>query len=48
MSRYDRRTHGRQLERVHQEDLCQALGVHPNRKYEQAKPGGRRCDSRVE
>lgn len=34
VTRYDRVTRGGRLIRVHQEDLCQALGVHPDRKYE--------------
>lgn len=32
--RYDRQPFGEELLRVHQEDLCQALGVHPDRKYQ--------------
>jgi serine/threonine-protein kinase HipA len=34
VSRYDRVTRGRAVVRVHQEDCCQALGVHPGRKYQ--------------
>jgi serine/threonine-protein kinase HipA len=35
VTRYDRRAQsGGALVRVHQEDLCQALGVSPNRKYQ--------------
>jgi serine/threonine-protein kinase HipA len=34
VDRYDRRRTGRQFLRVHQEDLCQALGVPPERKYQ--------------
>jgi serine/threonine-protein kinase HipA len=34
VDRYDRREVGGQVIRVHQEDLCQALGVHPSRKYQ--------------
>ncbi|MEX0705977.1 MAG: type II toxin-antitoxin system HipA family toxin, partial [Nitriliruptoraceae bacterium] len=33
--RFDRTPHGGRLVRVHQEDMCQALGVHPDAKYEQ-------------
>ncbi|TCO48235.1 serine/threonine-protein kinase HipA [Kribbella antiqua] len=42
VARYDRRLRdGRQI-RVHQEDLCQALGVHPVRKYQnEGGPGPR-------
>jgi serine/threonine-protein kinase HipA len=32
--RYDRRLVGDRLERIHQEDLCQALGIEPTLKYE--------------
>lgn len=32
--RYDRATQDGRLVRVHQEDLCQALSVHPNDKYQ--------------
>lgn len=42
IDRYDRRAAGRQLVRIHQEDLCQALSVHPSRKYEsEGGPGAR-------
>jgi serine/threonine-protein kinase HipA len=34
VSRYDRVQVGERLVRVHQEDLCQALGFPPSRKYE--------------
>jgi serine/threonine-protein kinase HipA len=34
VERYDRRRHGKTWSRIHQEDLCQALGLHPDRKYE--------------
>lgn len=34
VERYDRRWVGDVLERVHQEDSCQALGIHPEKKYE--------------
>jgi serine/threonine-protein kinase HipA len=34
VERYDRRFVDGQLVRIHQEDLCQALGVHPDRKYQ--------------
>lgn len=34
VSRYDRLAGAGGLQRVHQEDLCQALGVHPARKYQ--------------
>jgi len=34
VTRYDRITTGRAIRRVHQEDLCQALGVPPTRKYQ--------------
>jgi len=38
IDRYDRVVTAEGVERVHQEDACQALGVHPARKYE--KDGG--------
>lgn len=34
ITRYDRRSSGGRVIRVHQEDLCQALGVPPERKYQ--------------
>jgi len=34
VSRYDRRPHEGRLMRIHQEDVCQALGVPPARKYQ--------------
>lgn len=34
VERYGRYSSGGIWSRLHQEDLCQALGVHPNRKYE--------------
>ena len=34
VERYDRRLINGQLRRVHQEDLAQACGVHPERKYQ--------------
>jgi serine/threonine-protein kinase HipA len=34
VERYDRRLVSGEVVRVHQEDLCQALGVHPDHKYE--------------
>lgn len=34
VERYDRVAHGAEVRRIHQEDLCQALGRHPTRKYE--------------
>jgi serine/threonine-protein kinase HipA len=50
VERYDRANNG---ERVHQEDLCQALGINPQRKYQNAKGPGVRSvrsllDSRVD
>lgn len=34
MERYDRARAGNRWLRIHQEDMCQALGLHPTRKYE--------------
>jgi serine/threonine-protein kinase HipA len=34
VKRYDRREVGDQVTRIHQEDLCQALGLPPSRKYQ--------------
>lgn len=40
VARYDRLTSGSTVRRVHQEDLCQALGCPPTRKYQnQGGPG---------
>ncbi len=33
VARYDRLTQGQSVKRLHQEDLCQALGVMPDQKY---------------
>ena len=44
--RYDRRVVGEpwEIERLHQEDMCQALGVIPSRKYEkEGGPGLAQC-----
>lgn len=42
VERYDRARRGAELERVHQEDLCQALGVAPSGKYQhEGGPGVR-------
>lgn len=34
VERYDRAIRGNELVRVHQEDICQALAVHPAKKYQ--------------
>ena len=34
VERYDRASAGGRIQRVHQEDMCQALGVMPSRKYQ--------------
>lgn len=34
VERYDRAHAGNRWVRIHQEDMCQALGLHPTRKYE--------------
>ncbi len=34
VERYDRARAGGRWVRIHQEDMCQALGLHPTRKYE--------------
>ncbi len=34
IERYDRQTEGNRIHRVHQEDICQALGVMPTKKYQ--------------
>jgi serine/threonine-protein kinase HipA len=42
VQRYDRARSGRQWSRIHQEDICQALGIHPAQKYEsEGGPGPR-------
>jgi serine/threonine-protein kinase HipA len=42
VERYDRIREGKRVVRVHQEDFCQALAVHPERKYENdGGPGAR-------
>jgi serine/threonine-protein kinase HipA len=42
VDRYDRRSADGRLVRVHQEDMAQALGIHPARKYQnQGGPGPR-------
>lgn len=42
IARYDRLEHGGQQVRLHQEDLCQALGIHPTSKYQnEGGPGPR-------
>src|SRR5580658_1423257 len=43
VERYDRARPGNRWVRIHQEDMCQALGLHPTRKYESdGGPGVRR------
>jgi serine/threonine-protein kinase HipA len=34
VERYDRRASSERVQRIHQEDLCQALGIPPGRKYQ--------------
>ena len=44
VERYDRPTVDGVVMRAHQEDLCQALGIHPSQKYENdGGPGARSC-----
>lgn len=44
IDRFDRITEIDQVRRVHQEDFCQALGIHPQNKYEQdGGPSFQRC-----
>lgn len=44
--RYDRRLVDGQVQRLHQEDFCQALGIPPDRKYEaEGGPGIATCAS---
>lgn len=35
INRFDRITQGKNIQRIHQEDFCQALGILPQNKYEQ-------------
>jgi serine/threonine-protein kinase HipA len=39
--RFDRRTDGNIVVRLHQEDMCQALGIRPADKYQIGRPSGR-------
>ncbi len=39
--RYDRVVRGRRVLRLHQEDMCQALGIRPAQKYEIGRPSER-------
>jgi serine/threonine-protein kinase HipA len=39
--RFDRRTDGSTIVRLHQEDMCQALGIRPADKYQIGRPSGR-------
>ena len=44
IERFDRFREGDTIHRIHQEDFCQALGVHPDNKYEKdGGPGIKRC-----
>ena len=44
VQRFDRKTNGITVERLHQEDFCQALGVMPSMKYEaEGGPGFADC-----
>ena len=40
-SRYDREVEGRTVQRVHQEDMCQALGMRTGDKYDIGRPSER-------
>lgn len=40
VTRFDRRERDSRWERIHQEDLCQALGLDPSRKYESDRGPG--------
>ncbi len=43
VKRYDRQNNNGVMQRVHQEDMCQALAVHPEKKYEnEGGPGARK------
>jgi serine/threonine-protein kinase HipA len=43
VTRYDRQHSGKKIRRIHQEDTCQALGIHPANKYESAGGPGVRA-----
>jgi len=44
IERYDRQIHDQQIERIHQEDFCQALGIVSSRKYQnEGGPGFKAC-----
>lgn len=48
IERYDRATDGSQVQRLHQEDFCQALGYPGEMKYEsQGGPGLARCSALI-
>ena len=49
IERYDRKKAGGNIVRVHQEDFCQAMGMPPNRKYqEKGGPGFFQCRKLVD
>ncbi len=46
IERYDRKIENNQIERIHQEDFCQALGIVSSRKYQnEGGPGLKECFS---
>jgi len=45
IERYDRHVENAKVYRIHQEDFCQALGLHPRLKYERDGIEGRRFDA---
>jgi serine/threonine-protein kinase HipA len=48
VTRFDRRTSGSRLQRIHQEDFCQTFGLDPSRKYEtDGGPGVARVAERL-
>lgn len=47
VERYDRRLLDGRLVRIHQEDVCQALGMHPARKYQNERGPGPREVTRL-
>lgn len=47
VARYDRRTQDGRIERIHQEDACQALGIDPLHKYEESGGPSLEAISRV-